>query len=145
MRHAYLFEEGVWQANGTYTNEAGEILAVTGESIVTHGKESWRIEGTLRLGADPEVNFRNDYQIVPFPAASDATTWHSDNPAIGRLKGRFALVGEAILSAYRSEDGLYQGMESLRRTGPESYEGFGALFRGDTRVSSWSVELQRRR
>ncbi len=143
MQHAYLFEPGAWQANGVHINEAGESFAVTGESVITHEEGLWRVRGTLQLTDDPEISFQTDYRLKPFPDDADSTTWVSENPVMGRLEGRFALVGEAILSVYRSTDGKHQGTECLHRLASDRYQGFGTLFRGETRVSSWSVELVR--
>jgi len=143
MRHTYLLEEGRWQASGTFTNEDGEALAVRGELVITHREEAWWVEGTMTLSTDQEVNFHNDYRVVPFPEGTDTTSWTSNNPAVGRLEGNFTIIGDQILSAYRSADRTHQGAECLWRIDDDHYGGVGALFRSGLRLSSWEVRLNR--
>jgi hypothetical protein len=143
MRHTYLLQAGRWRASGSFTNENGESLAVTGESVITHGEDSWRVEGTMTLSTDQEVSFHNDYDVVPFANGGESTAWKSENPVLGTLSGNFVIIGDRILSAYQSRDGTHRGAECLWRIDDENYGGVGALFRGDQRVSSWEVRLTR--
>lgn len=142
MRHTYLLTPGTWRADGSYTNEDGEQIAVTGESIIDHGDTEWTVTGFMRLSTDVEVEIRHDYRVEPFEG-NDSTPWRSNNHALGTLEGHFAIIGDNIISAYGSVDGRHHGVECLRRLGEDSYEGVGVLFQGERRVSSWSVRLSR--
>jgi len=51
-------------------------------------------------------------------------------------------VNEAILSFCRSEDGLFTGHEAFVRIDGDTYGNWGTLFRGNERLSSWSLRLQ---
>lgn len=143
MRHTYLLQEGRWRTAGSFTNEQGESLAVTGESVISHGDLVWSVESTMTLSADQEVAFHNDYEVAPISDGGDTTTWSSDNPALGRLSGNFLIIGDRILSAYQSEDGRHRGAECLWRVDEDNYGGIGALFCGKQRLSSWEVRLIR--
>ena len=46
----------------------------------------------------------NRYEIEPLTPGARSTHWNSINPAIGALRGRFVLSGDAILSNYAQPD-----------------------------------------
>ncbi len=141
MKHTYLFEEATWLAEGTYFDEEGKGTPFTGRTVIRHGTV-WLVEGTMDLQRVPPVSFHHDYDIVPF-TSRDATTWISENPALGKLTGQFAVVGAWILSVYHSEDGRHQGAESLQYIAADRYEGVGALFVEGAKLSSWHAVLHR--
>jgi hypothetical protein len=97
----------------------------------------------MRIRTDPPVEIRNVYVIDPFEGNRELSRWTSQNPALGVLLGRFVLVGDSILSVYRSEAGEWAGMEYLKQDGEPLYRNRGALMRGDAKVSSWVVRLER--
>ena len=143
MRHTYLREQGIWLAEGLYYDEAGEAVEVRGHSDISHEGDVWIINSEMSLATDPPVSFAHRYRVVPLGERTDATTWESDNSALGPLKGTFALVDETILSAYLSEDRLHWGTECLRMIDKHHYRGHGALFRQARRVSAFVVNLRR--
>lgn len=98
----------------------------------------------MRLIGTPPVEFTNDYTVTPFAPEALATAWTSHNPALGRLDGRFALVGDSILSTFRSEDGAHSGTEALQMIDADRYLGRGVLYRDGAFFSAWIVELRRR-
>ncbi|HOI72816.1 MAG TPA: hypothetical protein PLO63_01600 [Syntrophales bacterium] len=142
--HSFLFEEGLWGARGYYIDSIGVPYPVEGESRITHEGDSWINDSWMRIPADPPVEYRNRYVITPFEEGTDCTAWISDNPALGRLRGTFVLVDDAILSVYGTEDGRLRGSEALFRVSSIFYRGRGCLMEGEKKISSWSVELKRR-
>ncbi|HBG13966.1 MAG TPA: hypothetical protein DDW96_01370, partial [Synergistaceae bacterium] len=74
---------------------------------------------------------------------SDSTTWRSENPSLGPLVGSFAVVGDSILSTFRSPDVLYYGTEYLKSVNPDTYANRGVLMARDRIISSWSATLTR--
>lgn len=143
--HTFLFEEGLWAAKGEYVDEAGDRSALEGETRVTHRPGTWLNEGRMRIVRDgTQVDIENRYRIVPFADGADFTSWESDNPALGRLRGHFIVVGNAILSSCATADRLYTGTEFLLQEAPGRYLNRGAMFSPEGRISSWSVILTRK-
>jgi hypothetical protein len=95
----------------------------------------------LRLRGDPTRVTHNRYEIEPFSVGARSTHWTSSNPAIGPLRGRFVLAGDAILSFYASPTGRYRGFECLKKEDEKRYSARGALLEEDKLVSSWALEL----
>jgi len=69
----------------------------------------------------------NRYEIEPFSAGARSTHWVSTNPAVGALRGRFVLAGDAILSFYASPTGRYRGFECLQQRDANRYSAQIAL------------------
>lgn len=141
--HSYLFKAGLWRADGEYFDDGGNRYPVEGESRITHRNALWYNESEIKMFGSPDIAFCNDYEIVPFQEGADITAWTSTNNALGKLSGRFVLVGDAILSAFRSADGVYTGTECLLKTSPIVYRNWGALFCGPKKLSSWMLRLNR--
>ncbi len=85
----------------------------------------------------------NRYEIAPFSPGARSTHWTSNNPAIGALRGRFVLAGDAILSFYSSPTGRYRGFECIQRRDEARYSVRGTLLEEDKVLSSWGLELVR--
>lgn len=143
MRHTFLFEEGVWRAEGTYIDGSNTPLRAEGTITITHTPERWINEGALKLLLESPVEFQNRYEIVPFEEGSDHTTWQSFNPVIGELKGRIVIVDDSLISVYKSEDGQYSGSEYLLRVSETVYSNRGFAFKDTEKISSWAVQLTR--
>lgn len=95
----------------------------------------------LRLRGDPTRVTHNRYEIEPFSPGARSTHWSSNSPAIGALRGRFVLSGDAILSFYASPTGRYRGFECLKRESEKRYGARGALLDEDKLISTWALEL----
>ena len=63
------------------------------------------------------------------------------NPAVGALRGRFVLSGDAILSSYASPTGRYRGFECITQLDEIRYTVRGALLEEDKVISTWALEL----
>ena len=85
----------------------------------------------------------NRYEIEPFSPQARSTHWSSNNPAVGALRGRFVLSGDAILSFYASPGGRYRGFECLQQHDPARYTVRGTLLEEDKVLSTWALELTR--
>ena len=143
--HTFLFEEGLWAARGEYVDEAMNRAALEGETRVTHRPGQWLNEGRMRIElGGREVVIENRYRIAPFAGGADFTSWETEHPALGTLRGHFIIVGNAILSSCTSADLRYTGTEFLLQEAPERYVNRGALFSAGGRISSWSVILSRK-
>ncbi len=95
----------------------------------------------LRLRGDPTRVTHNRYEIEPFAEGGRSTHWTSSNPAVGALRGRFVLAGDAILSFYSSPTGRYRGFESLKQETERLYSARGAMLDEDKVISTWALEL----
>lgn len=144
--HAFLLVEGLWTADGTYWQVAGGARPMRGSARIVHAEDVWINESETVVGeGDGTARFENRYEVRPLQPGESSTTWTSENPAIGRLIGTFTFVGDAILSAYESEDGRSVGHECLWAADDGSYEDRGVLFVDGELESRWSVRLERRK
>jgi len=101
------------------------------------------MDGFMELKLDKPVRFYNTYSIAPISDQTDYTQWTSENPDLGKLIGKFMIVGDTILSSYISENGLYSGAESLLKIDDNKYLNRGFAFHGKKKLSSWEVTLER--
>ena len=141
LQHSFLFQEGLWLANGRYYDACGVALPCEGQTRITHAEGLWINEGFMRVLADQPVEFSNRYEIVPFEEGQEITTWHSLNPDLENLHGQFIIVFDAIISPWQSESGEYWGSEFLLQINDTLYHNRGYACRGNTKLSSWAVEL----
>ena len=95
----------------------------------------------LRLRGDPTRVQHNRYEIEPLQPGARSTHWNSINPAIGALRGRFVLSGDAILSNYASPTGRYRGFECIKKVSQNQYSVRGAMLDEDKLISTWALEL----
>jgi hypothetical protein len=70
-----------------------------------------------------------------------SATTSSTSPALGPLRGRFVLSGDAILSFYASATGRYRGFECLQQKDERRYSVRGTLLEEDKILSTWALEL----
>ncbi|HEX2197012.1 MAG TPA: hypothetical protein VHG88_00095 [Burkholderiales bacterium] len=126
-----------------YSDAAGTRIVVSGENAVRHEAGRWLFEAVLRLRGDPTRVQHNRYEIEPFSPGARSTHWTSSNPAVGGLRGRFVLAGDAILSFYASPTGRYRGFESLQQREKARYTVRGTLLEEDKVLSTWALELTR--
>ncbi|NPV91788.1 MAG: hypothetical protein HPY50_13565 [Firmicutes bacterium] len=139
MRHTYLFKEGSWEAKGTYYDQLNREYPVNGESTITHEEKLWINQSSIRLLGIDSSELVNRYQVVPF--SGDVTEWSSFDPSMGLLYGRYIVVRDTIISNFRSEDGVYSGTECMIKLYEHKYQVRGFIFKGNSKVSSWSLTL----
>ena len=97
----------------------------------------------MRLRGEPARLQHNRCEIVPFSPGARSTHFTCINPAIGALRGRFVLAGDAILSLYASVTGRYRGFESFLQRPDGGYSVRGTLLDEDKVMSTWMLELTR--
>lgn len=143
MKHSYILEEGIWKASGKYYDENQTCIGISGETKISHKEDTWILDGFMELSLDTPVRFTNRYSIDPIDSTKDFTFWFSINPALGKLLGKFMIIGDTILSSYTSEDGQYSGSESLIFVESELYKNRGFALHNRNKLSSWEVDLNR--
>ncbi|WP_406242422.1 hypothetical protein ACF3M2_19590 [Tissierella carlieri] len=143
MEHIYILEEGNWKAVGIYYDHASNQVEVIGETMIKHLKDEWILDGYMELKLTNPIRIFNKYSIMPKAIGKDYTKWESINPALGKLNGRFMIIGDTILSFYNSESGVYSGAESLYKVSKNKYFNRGFAFEGENKLSSWEVTLER--
>lgn len=95
----------------------------------------------LRVKGDRPALHHNRYEIEPFSPGARSTHWTSINPAVGALRGRFVISGDAILSFYSSPTGRYRGFECIQQKDESRYSARGTLLDEDKVLSTWALEL----
>jgi hypothetical protein len=143
MTHTYLFEPGVWLGAGTFWRGDGEPLPTESRTDVAHRSECWLLSGTLKVLGSPPVDLVNAYWIEPPGKDGASLRWRSESATLGKLRGTYSVIGDSILSVYRSVQSGYYGAEHYRRQTGDSYEAAGVLLLEDQRVSSWQLLLKR--
>lgn len=143
MNHTFLFEAGAWRATGTFTDESGTEFSIEGRAEINHEGGMWYNRSWMRLRTEPPFSIENVYEIVPFKDGALMTTWTSNNPAFGELRGTFDIEGDAITSRYASEDQKVRGFETVSYVDEKNYRGRGEVYIEGKLVSSWSVNLER--
>ncbi len=144
MMHTFLFQEGVWIARGHYFDDMERILPLDGVVKITHLEGLWLNEGEveIKMGGNP-FKVCNRYEIIPPEDGKNKTTWESVNPGLGLLLGRYIIVDDTIISTCRSENHEYTGAEFHVKISDTHYKNQGVLLKGDDKLSSWSVNLQK--
>ena len=146
MKHTFLFESGVWNAEGTFWRADGEALAALGRTEISHHSECWLLSGTMKVLGSPTIEFVNAYSITPGDATGSGSRtlkWTSENATLGKLRGTFSVVGSCIFSVYGCDESGYHGAEHLEQLDTVSYRSSGILLLQDRLLTSWQVTLTR--
>ncbi|MCX5830041.1 MAG: hypothetical protein NTV58_18890 [Deltaproteobacteria bacterium] len=143
IHQPFLFEENIWIAKGVYMDDQGRYHPVEGETKITHADGLWINDFRMTLQGDNAVEDKTRYEIVPMERGQELTSWVSENPALGKMMGKFIIVDDSIISIFTSENGALQGTECLRLIDDDLYSNRGCLLRGDKKISSWAVELRK--
>jgi hypothetical protein len=141
MKHTFLLKTGTWEATGEFTDGHAHRFSFQGQSKISHQRDHWTLNGAMKLLIDPPVEFFHTYRIVPLAKNKEWTPWESHNPAIGDLCGRFAFVGDTILSSWTSKDLRFNGVEALLYVNDTTYTTRGVLFQEGEKLSSWEGVL----
>lgn len=140
MKHTYFFDSLGWNAKGAYLDETGKEFPLTGKVEIIHTEAEWKLDGYMEVDFGEPFGFTNSYRI--FSTEQDTTLrWESYNPALGMLRGTFEMIGNWIISYYRSENGVYSGTETLLQKSASEYENAGVSFRNGMKMSSWTAVL----
>jgi hypothetical protein len=144
MTHTFLLQEGVWIARGHYFDDMDRILPLEGMVRITHLEGLWLNEGEaeIRMGENP-VKVHSRHEIIPFEEGKNQTTWESVNPDLGILLGQSIIVADTIISTCRSDKGEYTGAEFHIKVSDVHYKNRGILLKGNDKLSSWNVDLQK--
>lgn len=141
--HSYIMTPGIWNASGRYWDEQNREVAAEGWAEIRHHADIWELVGEMRLLGPSPVAFTNRYRIAPAPPDARMLFWRSENPALGRLDGVFALGDDTILVQAASADGRYRVVETLAWIDEHRYRNRGALISGEALLGAWTMELTR--
>lgn len=139
-----LFEENIWIATGVYMDDQGRYHPVEGETNITHIDGLWINNSIMTLQEDKQVAYKTRYEIIPLERGQEMTSWSSDNPALGKMTGKFIIADDSIISIFASDDGAFRGTEYFRLLDEDLYSSRGCLLRGEKKISSWAVELRKK-
>ena len=141
--HTFLLSEGNWKAKGYLFDENEKSFVAQGETKIEHKNDTWIMFGTIKALGENGYEINNVYSIMPFTEKRKVTTWTSDNPRLGKLKGSFMINDEYIISLFESEDKRFSGTEYLIFISDDHYKNRGVVFEGNKKLSSWTLELQK--
>lgn len=143
MQHKFLFEQKEWKMKGTYTDDRGKKLNVTGKTKIIHKWNKWIMEAEMfvPIKKDKTYDLRNIYEVKPIKAGGFETTWTSANKISGKFYGRFFIAGNVIFSNYADKKGEYVGHETMEYMGAGKYMAYGKLYYREQLASSWKVLL----
>lgn len=142
-KHTFLLCEGYWKATGKFWDDKNNEYPVNGETLIRHLGAKWVNKGVMRIFAERSINFTNEYEIEPLASGKQETNWISNNSSIGHLHGTFKVEDDALISEYQSAKGGYRGSERFVYKTDNQYQVDGELFKGKSKISSWSVVLER--
>ena len=143
MAHTFLFEPAVWTTSGTLWRADGEALEAIGRTEIAHRPQCWLLSGTLKVLGSPPAEFVHAYWIEPPGPGGAGLKWTFESATFGTLRGRFAVIGESILSVYGCETSGYHGAEHLGQIDANNYRSAGMLLLKDQIIYSWQLMLQR--
>ena len=144
MEHTFLFQEGKWVANGTYSDEQNQRHPATGSTKIVQEENQWiNVGSMMMLAATGLVTFENRYVITPFEEEKECTAFEAENPKLGSLSGKLVIVGDSIFALSSSEDGSTVAVEYLRMLDAASYENRGFVLKDDEKIASWELELRK--
>ncbi|PLY06945.1 MAG: hypothetical protein C0624_03930 [Desulfuromonas sp.] len=141
--HSYLFEEATWDAEGIFTDAAGNQVPIEGAATINHSADAWTLISTMLLQSEPPLEVENRYIIMPFQDERIETSWTSNHPELGRLEGRFTVIEDTLVSTFASPDGTLYGSEILVQVDADCYENRGLLYQDRQLVSTWAISLTR--
>lgn len=145
VKHTFFFEEGVWVAKGVYFDRHNTSIPLAGEVLITHKENLWINNAFMKLKGVKLLEIRNQYEIVPLKKNRDFSTWKSNSSSMRKLKGEITVVDDSIISVYKCEGSEYYGIEYLIKIHDDLYANRGYAFKGNMKLSSWSIELNRKR
>jgi hypothetical protein len=145
VTHTFLFEPAVWTSSGTLWRADGEPLEAVGRTEIAHRKECWLLSGTLKVLGAPPTEFVHAYWIEPPGPDRAGLKWSFENATLGKLLGRYVVIGPSIVSVYGCETSGYHGAEHLGQIDADSYRTAGALLLKEQLIYSWEMQLKRAR
>jgi hypothetical protein len=143
MSHTFLFEPAVWSGTGTLWRADGHPLETVSRTEIAHRPECWLLSGTVKVLGSPPTEFVHAYLIEPPKAGGSSLKWTFESATLGKLTGRFEVIGPSILSVFGSEASGYHGVEHLGQRDPDHYRSAGLLLLKGQIIYSWEYVLTR--
>ncbi|HEX4387752.1 MAG TPA: hypothetical protein VH109_03910 [Steroidobacteraceae bacterium] len=144
MAHTFLFEPAVWTGTGTLWRADGQALEAQARTEIAHRPECWLLSGKLRVLGSPPTEFVQAHLIEPpGKVPGEGLKWTFETAMFGKLQGRYAAIGDSILSVYGCEQSGYYGAEHMAQLDAANYRSSGMLLLKDRLVYSWQMLLTR--
>ena len=137
--HAALFSTGSWKASGCFFDEKENATLAEGHTQIFRCSRHWFIRSSFLLSDGRKIE--NVYQVEAL--GGGVAEWTSRSSLLRECRGKFLVLGDLILSTFRSEDGQFSGLETLRKLDDSHYRNRGQLFFSKHKHSSWSFEFRR--
>jgi hypothetical protein len=140
--HAYLLQEGTWEASGTYIDESGHESPCWGRRTIEHG-QTWTVDSFLTVQGVETETFRSHDHVTPLRGDAASTEYSSESSELGTVRGRFTFVGDTIVGIGRAEQSDLLVVDALRRADLDRYESRGTLLSDGRLLSAWALTLTR--
>lgn len=141
--HTYLFQPGLWTADGVYYDQLEKPHVQSGELLVEHSPDVWTIDSRMNVSGDDRRDFVSRYVVTPFREGVSYTEWKSHTGGPEPVYGLFVVVQESILMPWQTQSGQFWGQEVLSSLSPDEYLSRGFAFIKDRKAYSWAVRLTR--
>ncbi len=140
--HAYLLQEGTWEASGSYLDESGNETPCWGRSTIEHG-QTWTVDSFLTVQGTETETFRTHQHVTPLRGDAASTEYSAESSELGTVRGRFTFVGDTIIGIGRAEHADLVVVDALRRADIDRYDSRGKLLSDGRLLSAWAVTLTR--
>lgn len=141
--HTFLFKNAVWEAVGLFSDKEGHQFSVEGISKIERKSNVWLNDVMLKVQNGQSHEVFSFYEITPFEEADRYTTFLSQTPDLGKIKGQLLICDNDIFISFVSEDGKYSGVDHMVRVDEHHYSTNGFIYFGKQRHSSWDIQLKR--
>jgi len=139
MKHTFLYEPGVWAAQGTLWRADGEPLEAHARTEIAHKSQCWLLSGELKVLGSPPTEFVQAYLIEPPQGEHSGLKWTFESAMFGKLEGRIAPIGASILAVCACEASGYRGAEHFGRIDARTYRAAGMMLLQGRLVYSWEM------
>ena len=123
--------------------EITQILNTHEHEDHTGGNEGLKAATRAKVLGSPPAEFVHAYMIEKPSSEKDFMKWTFESAMFGTLLGRFAVLGQSILSVFGCETSGYHGAEHLGQLDAGHYRSAGMMLLKDKVIYTWQMNLER--
>lgn len=145
LDHPFFQANSRWRAEGWYQQDDGEPVTCIGTTTIREKEDRWIITSDVHifLLSHPDDVQTVSYVMEPLDESDSETYWGTDSTALGPLTGRYAVIGDSLMSTGTTADGHYAFTECMLLTDDETYDVRGLFSHDSIVLCRWSLTLSR--